>query len=66
MLPTDPREASRAALEASGVPVFAPSPAHCTDNGLMVACAGAMHMKYEVETGQVGEAFSRGNLVSWR
>lgn len=59
-------KASSVALEALGVPVFAPRPTYCTDNGLMVACAGAMHMKYGVAQRQVGEAFSRGNLVSWR
>ncbi|MCP4547639.1 MAG: tRNA (adenosine(37)-N6)-threonylcarbamoyltransferase complex transferase subunit TsaD [bacterium] len=59
-------EAASNLLEPLGIPVFAPSPRYCTDNGIMVACAAANHLRDDREPPPIAEAFSRGNLASWR
>jgi N6-L-threonylcarbamoyladenine synthase len=54
-------------LAPLGIPVRAPAPRYCTDNGAMVACAGALRLAEEpnAATGAL-EPFSRGGIASWR
>ena len=56
--------ATTAMLAPLGIPVHAPSPRYCTDNGAMVACAGAWRL---ADTGDAGglAPFPRGVLRSW-
>jgi len=63
--------ANRALLAAAtemltplGIPVHAPSPRYCTDNGAMVACAGALRLEATGESGSLAP-FPRGVLRSW-
>ncbi len=64
-------EAAREALAPLGIPVSAPRPEFCTDNGAMVACAGALRLADGGEAAAEAcaegvEPFSRGVLASWR
>ncbi len=52
-------------LEPMGVPVFAPSPRYCTDNGAMVACAGAWRMTASGLAEVDLDPFPRGTIESW-
>ena len=52
-------------LEPMGVPVFAPSPRYCTDNGVMVACAGAWRMTAGADGSAGLDPFPRGVIASW-
>ena len=57
-------ERSRALLAPLGLSVHAPSPRFCTDNGAMVACAGALGAGRAASPQASIEAFSRGSLFS--
>ncbi len=50
-------------LEPMGIPVHAPGPRFCTDNGVMVACAGA----WRLNSGAIVEPapFPRGEIAAW-
>jgi N6-L-threonylcarbamoyladenine synthase len=50
-------------LEPLGIPVHAPSPRFCTDNGAMVACAGAWRLGAGVDTAPA--PFPRGGIDAW-
>ncbi|MDP6419264.1 MAG: tRNA (adenosine(37)-N6)-threonylcarbamoyltransferase complex transferase subunit TsaD [Candidatus Krumholzibacteria bacterium] len=47
------------------IPVYAPRPAWCTDNGLMVACAGFFRHEAGITASENLEPFSRGLIESW-
>lgn len=48
-----------------GIPVHAPRPEYCTDNGLMVACAASFRMRMQGFPSRPLIPFSRGTLRSW-
>ncbi len=50
-------------LEPLGISVHAPSPSYCTDNGAMVACAGAWRLGSDAITEPA--PFPRGGISSW-
>jgi N6-L-threonylcarbamoyladenine synthase len=58
--------AATALLAPRGIAVYAPSPRFCTDNGAMVACAGALRLAAGRAAGASLAPFSRGTLASWR
>jgi len=58
--------AATARLAPAGILVHAPSPRFCTDNGAMVACAGALRLAAGRAAGAGLAPFSRGALKSWR
>ncbi|MBM4116737.1 tRNA (adenosine(37)-N6)-threonylcarbamoyltransferase complex transferase subunit TsaD [bacterium] len=57
--------AARDLLEPRGLAVHAPRPRFCTDNGAMVACAGAWRLAAGRAAGASLAPFSRGGLRSW-
>jgi len=58
--------AAREALDPLGLPVFAPEPRYCTDNGAMVACAAALRLAAGPAPAPPDEPFPRGDIASWR
>jgi len=53
-------------LGALGLPVFAPRPVYCTDNGVMVACAASFRFDAKSSGPPPLEPFSRGALEGHR
>ncbi len=51
-------------LGALDLPVFAPSPKYCTDNGLMVACAASFRPHEKSSASELLQPFSRGGLAA--
>ena len=45
------RERLQAALETRGARAFFPAPAYCTDNGAMIALAGALRLAHTAPSG---------------
>ncbi len=57
------REAMGHAAESFGIPLMVPSPALCTDNGAMVACAGEMLARMGYRHGLELDAIPRGQKI---
>lgn len=53
-------------LGALGLEVFAPRPAYCTDNGIMVACAASFRYHAKSSPPMALRPFSRGTLAGFR
>ena len=58
------REWMRKACEETGVVYHAPLLEYCTDNGAMVARAGAYHLAAGRDDGHALDVFARGTLSS--
>ena len=57
--------AARERMTAPGLPILAPSPRYCTDNGAMVACAGAWRLADRGIHCDALTPFPRGSIASW-
>jgi N6-L-threonylcarbamoyladenine synthase len=57
---------ARSRLEPVGIPVHAPEPVYCTDNGVMVACAASLQLDIHRKSAGLEEPFPRGQIISWR